>query len=75
MRIFLVIIAALIVAGGTGFYVMQGLRPAAPEAAAQTAAPQLREVFVPAQELAVGTIITPERLARMEVPERRSPVR
>ncbi len=69
MRIFLVIIAALIVAGGTGFYVMQGLRPDAPEAAAQTAVPQVREVFVPAQELAVGTIITPERLTRMEVPE------
>ena len=30
MRIFLVILAALIVAGGTGFYVLQGLRPAAP---------------------------------------------
>ena len=32
MRIFLVILAALIVAGGTGFYVLQGLQPAAPAA-------------------------------------------
>ena len=30
MRILLVILAALIVAGGTGFYVMQGLRPPTP---------------------------------------------
>ena len=69
MRIVLVILAALIVAGGTGFYVMQGLQPAAPEAVVQAAAPALREVYVPAQEIAVGTIITPERLSRMEVTE------
>ena len=70
MRMLLVILAALIVAGGTGFYVMQGLRPAAPEAVAQqAAAPKLREVYVPAHELAVGTIIAPERLSRMEMPE------
>jgi pilus assembly protein CpaB len=30
-------------------------------------APKLREVFVPAQEIAVGTIISPDRLARMEI--------
>lgn len=69
MRILLVILAALIVAGGTGFYVMQGLRPAAPEAVAQLPAPALREVYVPARELAAGTIIAPERLSRMEMPE------
>ena len=34
MRIFLVILAALIVAGGTGFYVLQGLRPARPRGGA-----------------------------------------
>ena len=75
MRILLVILAALIVAGGTGFYVMQGLRPAAPVAAAAGRAPQAEEVYVPAHELAVGTIITPERLSRMEITERRSPGR
>ena len=69
MRIFLVILAALIVAGGTGFYVMQGLQPAAPEAVAQAAAPAPIEVYVPATEIAVGTIITPERLSRMQVAE------
>lgn len=68
MRIFLVILAALIVAGGTGFYVMQGLRPAAPQVA-EAEAPQLREVYVPANEIAVGTIITPERLSRMQITE------
>lgn len=69
MRILLVILAALMVAGGTGFYVMQGLRPASPEPTAQIAAPALKQVFVPAHELAAGTIIAPERLARMDVTE------
>ena len=69
MRIFLVILAALIVAGGTGFYVLQGLRPAAPAEVAQAAAPQLRQVFVPAAEVPIGTIITPERLSRMDITE------
>ena len=69
MRILLVILAALIVAGGTGFYVFQGLRPQAPEVVVQAAAPAMREVFVPSQELPVGTIITPVRLSRMEMTE------
>ena len=68
MRILLVILAALIVAGGTGFYVVQGLRPQAPEVVVE-AAPAMREVFVPAQQLPVGTIITPVRLSRMEMTE------
>jgi pilus assembly protein CpaB len=68
MRIILVILAALIVAGGTGFYVVQGLRPQ-PEPVAQIEAPKLRQVFVPARELAVGTIIAPEHLSRMEITE------
>jgi pilus assembly protein CpaB len=69
MRIILVILAALIVAGGTGFYVLQGLRPAAPAEVAQAAAPQLRQVFVPASQVPIGTIITPELLSRMEITE------
>jgi pilus assembly protein CpaB len=66
---FLVILAALIVAGGTGFYVVQGLRPPAPEPVAQIEMPKLRQVFVPARELAAGTIITPEHLSRMDMTE------
>jgi pilus assembly protein CpaB len=64
----LVILAALIVAGGTGFYVMQGLRPPAPEIV-QAEAPKLREVFVAARELPSGTILTPDLLSRMEMTE------
>ncbi|HRO11266.1 Flp pilus assembly protein CpaB [Amaricoccus sp.] len=69
MRIFLVILAALIVAGGTGFYVIAGLRPAAPVEVAQAEAPRLRQVFVPATQIPIGTIITPERLSRMDITE------
>ncbi len=69
MRIFLVILAALFVAGGTGFYVLQGLQPAATAEVAQAAAPQLRQVYVPAADVPIGTIITPERLSRMEITE------
>ena len=53
MRILLVILAALIVAGGTGFYVMTGLQPvSAPQVAEQ--GPALKEVYVPATEVAVS---------------------
>lgn len=67
MRILLVILAALIVAGGAGFYVMQGLQPAAPAVVAKAEAPRARKVFVPAQEIAAGTILTRERLATMDM--------
>jgi pilus assembly protein CpaB len=69
MRILLVILAALFVAVGTGFYVFQGLGQQAPAAAVEVAAPKLREVFVPARQIAVGTIIAPEHLGRMEMTE------
>jgi pilus assembly protein CpaB len=68
MRIVLVILAALIVAGGTGFYVMQGLRPSEPAAVAE-AATATRDVYVPAQDIAVGTIITPDRLSTIALGE------
>jgi pilus assembly protein CpaB len=68
MRIILVILAALIVAGGTGFYVVQGLRPPAQEVT-QIEAPELREVFVAARELPSGTILTPALLSRIEMTE------
>ncbi len=70
MRILFVIVAALLVAGGTGFYVLQGLQPGpAPAAVAAAPAPSGIEVYVPAREIAIGTILTPEMLARMKLAE------
>lgn len=67
MRMILVILAALIVAGGTGFYVMQGLRPA-PQPEVRVAAPAPRlQVYVAAQAMRVGTILTLDDLARMPI--------
>jgi pilus assembly protein CpaB len=63
----LVILAALIVAGGTGFYIVQGLNPASPEAAVQAEAPTRMDVFVPARELAAGALIKPEHLSRIKI--------
>lgn len=69
MRMILVILAALIVAGGTGFYVMQGLRPAPVEAVSHEPAPTGTEVFVAARDIAVGTILTPVDLAQVAIPD------
>ena len=69
MRILLVILAALAVAGGTGFYVMQGLSQPASGEIARAEAPKLREVFVPVEEIAAGTILGQDRLTRMEITE------
>lgn len=69
MRIFLMTLAALLVAGSSGYYLLQGLRPAAqPVAAAAPSelAPPV-PVFVPADALAAGTILLPEHLSRMPV--------
>lgn len=69
MRMILVILAAITVAGGAGFYVMQGLRPSAPTAAAAAVeAPELATVYTSLRELAVGTLITSDALGRMELP-------
>ena len=69
MRLILVILSALTVAGGAGFYIMQGLRPSAPAAAAAVpAAPELAAVYTPTHELSPGTLITPAALSRMELP-------
>ncbi len=68
MRMILVILAALIVAGGAGFYVMQGLRPAAPTAVAAVAAPvPLTKVYAPARDIPAGSILAADQLARMEM--------
>lgn len=70
MRLLLLIFAALIVAAGTGFYVLQGFL--IPEAPVQTteavvAAPTSQEVFVPATDLGVGAIILPEHLGQIAI--------
>lgn len=68
MRLILVILAALIVAGGAGFYVLQGFQPPpAPAPVARVEPPAPPKVFVPARSIAVGTILAPEHLARMQV--------
>lgn len=69
MRIFLMTLAALLVAGSSGYYLLLGLRPAPqPVAAAEPVevAPPV-EVYVPAAALAAGTILLPEHLSRMPV--------
>lgn len=69
MRMILVLLAALIAAGGAGFYVMQGLQPAPPVEAAAAPAPRLQAVYAPARSLPAGTILAPGDLARMELPD------
>lgn len=58
MRMILVILAALCVAGGAGFYVMRGLHTPAPVAAVETPAPTTTEVYTASHTLPAGTILT-----------------
>lgn len=67
MRVFIVILVALAVAGGTGFYVMQGLRQPVQQQQARVEAPKVKSVFVPAHDIVAGTIIGRERLGEMEI--------
>ena len=68
MRILMVIIAALIVAGGTGWYVLQSVgRNAAPTAVAQIEAPKPVEVYAPGMALSAGSIIVPEHLQAIAI--------
>lgn len=69
MRILLFIFAALVAAGGTGFYLWGQLQSAPQAAPVLVEAPKSKEVFVPAAALAAGTIIQPTRLARMQIAE------
>ena len=71
MRIFLFIFAALVAAGGTGFYLFRALS-AQPQQVETTVveAPKGQEVFVPASALAAGTILRPENLGRVEIPNK-----
>jgi len=69
MRIVILILASLAVAGGTGYYVLQSMQPPVQAAApAEAPAPRTTDVFVPAAEIAAGTILTPDRLGRMALP-------
>lgn len=65
MRIVILILASLTVAGGTGYYVLQSMQPPPAETTAEAPAPRTTDVFVPAAELAAGTILSRDRLGRM----------
>lgn len=68
MRTFLLIFAALIGAGGSGYYLLQGLGvPDEAAVPAEVVVEAPTEIFVPATRLGVGSIILPEHLARMPV--------
>lgn len=68
MRILLLLLAALIVAGGTGYYTLRAFQaPAAPVPVAAVTAPRPTQIYVAASELTVGTIILPEQLGQMPV--------
>ena len=68
MRILMVIIAAMIVAGGTGWYVLQSVnQSAAPAAVAQIEAPRPVEVYAPRTALSAGSIIVPEHLEAIAI--------
>jgi pilus assembly protein CpaB len=70
MRTFMIIFSALLVAGGSGFYLLQATQPA-PQPAEEVLAPApvAVQVYVPAAPLAAGTILVPDHLARMSLDE------
>jgi pilus assembly protein CpaB len=70
MRNFMIIFAALLVAGGSGFYLLQATQPAPqPVEEVLAPAPVAIQVYVPAAPLAAGTILVPDHLARMSLDE------
>lgn len=69
MRMILVILAALIVAGGTGFYVMESLVPAAPEPVRADAPTPRPRVYAAARDVPIGTILNPDDLDTAAVDE------
>jgi pilus assembly protein CpaB len=69
MRTFMIIFAALLVAGGSGFYLLQAMQPAPQPAEEVALAPVAMQVYVPAAPLAAGTILVPDHLARMSLDE------
>ena len=74
MRVILILSIALVIAGGTGYYLMQAQQP--PEAPAEDTAeapeqptPTKTEVFAPATALSAGALIRPEDLRVMALEE------
>ena len=70
MRIVLFIVAALIAAGGTGYYLFQQLAVESGTVVTvdfDIPSPASAEVFVPAKSMPAGTIITDEGLTRMRI--------
>jgi pilus assembly protein CpaB len=69
VRIIVLLVAALVVAGGAGFYLLKEMRTGAPvaEAAPAIAAPKTTDVFSAAVELPAGAILKPEHLGRLAV--------
>ncbi len=69
MRMVLIAIAALLVVGGAGYYVVaqQQARLRLANAASEpvVAAPTKTDVFVPSKDLSAGVILKPEHLARL----------
>ena len=72
MRMFLILMIAMIVAGGTGLYLMQSRQaPEGPVAEeSETPAPDPKvEIFVPVASLAAGALIRPEDLRTTSLDE------
>jgi pilus assembly protein CpaB len=71
MRVFLVIIAAMFMAGGTGYYLLVELRPPQQpvETVAVVAEVPSTDVFAPAKRVGAGTLLKPEDLVRMPMQE------
>ncbi len=72
MRMFLILMIAMLVAGGTGLYLMQSRQaPEAPVAEeSETPAPDPKaEIFVPVASLAAGALIRPEDLRTTSLDE------
>jgi pilus assembly protein CpaB len=66
VRVIVLFVAALVVAGGAGFYLLKEMQAGAPGSAQAVAAtPSLREVYTPLAELSAGSIIKPEHLGRL----------
>lgn len=71
MRMFVIIFAALLVAGGSGFYLMQGLSSGRQVAVAESAPAELPksvDVLVPAVPVAAGSLLNRETVRRLAIP-------
>lgn len=64
MRIVMLFLVALVIAGGAGFYLYQKMRADAP-AETVVEAPKLKEVYAPVADLSAGSILKPEHLNRI----------